>query len=414
MADQTHPIGGAAPDPRRLSRPEFVAMMAAAFALVAFSTDAMLPAFPAMSAELTPDAPNRVGLVVAAFIAALGLGTFIAGPLADAYGRKPVVIGGVAIFVVGSLIAFVANSLEMLLVGRFLQGLGASGPRIAPLAMVRDLYKGRAMAQITSFIMTVFMLVPAAAPYVGAMITDHFGWRAIFIGFILFSVLGMSWITIRQPETLPPDRRNPLRVPALMRAAREVFGDRDVMLYLVILSLVFGELLAVVSSVQPVYDSFFDKADSFPMWFALGALIATTGTITNATLVTRLGMRRLALAAITAKMAYSVLTLGLILSGAVHGALLFAIWFIWSSSNFFAIGLIAGNLNALALRPLGHIAGTASSILTGVSTVGAALLAVPIALAFNGTPIPLIVGNLCLSFLAFLLMRRTLDKPEDD
>ena len=390
---------------------EFVAMVAMLFATVAFSTDAMLPAFPSMAAELTPDAPNRIQLVIAAFMAGLGIGTFVTGPISDAYGRKPVVIGGVAVFIIGALIAYFAQSLEVLLAGRLLQGLGATGPRIGPLAMLRDLYSGRKMAQLTSIIMAVFMLFPAVAPFIGSQIIAIADWRAVFLAFILFAVLGALWLALRQGETLAPANRRPLRLGPLASAAREVVSNPMVMLFTLALTLGFTQLLAVISSIQQVYDISFGLADSFPLWFAGGALIAASGTILNATLVMRLGMRRLALLAFSAQVVVTAAALAVTWTGLVSGTAAFAVWFFWSTSVFFAAGLIFGNLNALALQPLGHIAGTASSLITGISTVIAAMLAIPIGLAFDGTPAPLMAGNLICAALAVLILRRTVDQP---
>lgn len=394
---------------RQMPIVEFVALMAALFALVAFSTDSMLPSFPAMVAELTPGTPNRIQLVIAVFMAGLGIGTFVTGPLADAFGRKPVMLGGMALYVVGALISSMSSSLEMLLAGRVLQGLGCAGPRIATLAMVRDLFNGRRMAQLTSFIMTVFMLFPAIAPYVGSTISAAFGWRAVFLSFILFALICAIWLGWRRSETLAIESRRPLRIGKLAEAGREIVLGPAVMLYTVALTLGFTELLATISSIQPIYDVTFNLTDSFPLWFALGALVAASGTIVNAALVMRLGMRRLALTAFAGKVILTVIAVTVFRLGLLSGTPAFALWFVWSTSTFFGAGLIFGNLNALALQPLGHIAGTAASLITGISTVGAALLAIPIGQSFDGTPVPLMIGNLICMVVAFLLLRRTVD-----
>ncbi len=400
-------------EPRALSMFEFVAMVAMLFATVAFPTDAMLPAFPSMAAELTPDAPNRIQLVIAAFMAGLGIGTFVTGPISDAYGRKPVVTGGVAIFIIGSLVAYFAQSLEVLLAGRVLQGLGAAGPRIGPLAMLRDLYAGRKMAQLTSIIMAVFMLFPAVAPFIGAQIIAVADWRAVFLVFILFAVTGALWLALRQVETLAPANRRPVRLASLSAAAREVVTNPMVMLFTFALTLGFTELLAVISSIQQIYDVSFGLAESFPAWFAGGAMIAASGTLLNAALVMRFGMRRLAIMAFAVQSVVTAAALLVTWADLVSGGAAFALWFLWSTSVFFMAGLIFGNLNALALQPLGHIAGTAASLVTGISTVSAALLAIPIGLAFDGTPAPLMAGNLACAALAFVILRRTVDQPVD-
>lgn len=398
--------------PRSLPIYEFVAMTAMLFATVAFATDAMLPAFPFIAAELAPDNPNRVQLLVSTFMLGLGVGTFIAGPLADAYGRKSVVIGGAGLFILGSLVSYAAPTLEVLLLGRVLQGLGAAGPRIGPLAMMRDLFEGRRMAQLSSIIMAVFMLFPAVAPLLGSIITNFAGWHAIFLAFAIFSAIGALWMGLRQPETLPVEKRRPIKVAPLIAATREIFAHRMVMLYTLALTLGFSELLVIISSIQPVYDQYFDKAAEFPIWFALGALVAASGTVVNAALVMRLGMRRLAYAAFGSKVVLTLLILGLFQFAALSETMRFVLWFVWSTSVFFMAGLIFGNLNALALQPLGHIAGTAASLLTGLSTVGAALLAIPTGWAFDGTPVPIMIGNFLAATVAYFIMRQTIESQE--
>ena len=188
-------------DPRRLSQPEFIALIAMLFATIAFSIDAMLPALPQIAAELTPADPNRAQLILTSFVLGMGLGTFLAGPISDALGRKPVIVLGAGLYMVGALLAWAAPTLETVLAARLLQGLGAAGPRVVSLAMVRDLYSGRHMARIMSFAMMIFTLVPALAPLAGQGIIALTGWRGIFLAFLVFAVVATSWLSLRQPET---------------------------------------------------------------------------------------------------------------------------------------------------------------------------------------------------------------------
>ena len=390
---------------RRLSLPEFVALMALLFATVAFSTDAMLPGFPRIAADLTPDAVNRVQLMVTAFMLGLGLGTLFAGPLSDSYGRKAVVTAGLALYMAGALLAWLAQSLDLVLAARMIQGLGAAGPRIAPMAMVRDLHEGRKMAQILSFITTVFMLVPALAPLAGAGIIGLWGWRAIFAAFAVFALVGGLWLNLRQPETLPPEKRRPFR-PALIHASvREIVANPHVRRYILVLTLGFAVLVALLSSTQQIYDITFGRGESFPLWFALTAVLASSGTMLNAALVMRLGMRRLTRAAFAFQTLFALVFLALLLSGALPEAAAFPAWFLWSFSIFFLAGLSFGNLTALALQPMGHVAGTAASVVSAVSTILSVFIAVPIGLAFDGTPVPLLSGAFICAGLGWLLMR---------
>ncbi len=393
---------------RRLPIVEFIALMAMLFSMVAFSIDSMLPALPQIAGELSPDAPNRAQLVVTSFMLGLGFGSFVTGPLSDAYGRRVVVMGGIVLFIIGAVLAWLARSLELLLLARMFQGLGVAGPRIAPLAMVRDLYEGRRMAQITSFITTVFMLVPALAPSLGAVIIAIGGWRGVFVAFVVFAVLAGGWLMARQGETLAEPDRRPFRLAPLLLSFREVVANRVARIVLVALTLEFAALVSLLSSTQQVYADVFDRQASFPLWFAATALVAATGTVLNASLVMRLGMRRLVISAFGAQMLLSVIAGAVFYSEALQGTAAFALWFAWSASLLFGVGLIMGNLNALAMQPLGHVAGMAASLLSAASTVAGVAIAVPIGLAFDGTPLPLVLGVAVLTGGAWLLIRTQL------
>lgn len=404
MSDPSQPAQAA--PPRRLPLPEFVAMLASLTATVAFSIDAMLPALPQIAADLSPGDINRAQLVLTSFVLGMGLGTFFAGPISDAVGRRRTIFIGIAIYMLGAVAAIVSHSLEMLLIARFVQGIGAAGPRIVPMALVRDLYAGREMAKITSFIMMLFILVPAVAPSVGGVIIGFAGWHGVFGAFVVFGLIGASWVALRQPETLPPDRRRPLRLAPLVAGARDVLSDRDVRLYIVVMTLGFGQMFALLSSSQQLFAAH-GVTESFPKWFALMALLAGLGTVFNARFVMRLGMRAIVKGAYLAQIGISAGVLGLILAGAVSGPGGFPVFFLYATSVFAMAGLTFGNLNALAMQKLGHVAGMAASVVTALSTVGAVLIAAPVGLAFNGTALPVAIASLICSALAWALIRRT-------
>ena len=187
----------------RLAQGEFIALIAMLFATIAFSIDAMLPALPRIAQELTPGNPNAAQLIITSFVLGIGLGTLVAGPLSDSFGRKPVIVAGAALYCLAAAVAYMAPTLETVLAARLVQGLGAAGPRVVSLALVRDLYKGREMARVVSFAMMIFALAPAFAPLLGSAIIAGFGWRGIFLAFITFSAASMLWLASRQPETLP-------------------------------------------------------------------------------------------------------------------------------------------------------------------------------------------------------------------
>lgn len=379
---------------------EFIALMAMMFATVAYAIDAMLPAIPEIGAALSPGDPNRGQLVLTAFVLGMGIGTFAAGPMADAWGRKAVILGGFALYALGSAMAAVAPSLEVLLAARLLQGLGAAGPRVASMAMVRDLHSGPRMSQIVSFAMMVFMVVPAAAPALGQVIIHAWGWRAVFGSFVVFAALGALWMGLRQPETLAPAARRPLAVAPLAAGLRDVLGRRNVLASVAAQTCAFGALFGTLSSVQAVFAQSFGRGDSFPAWFALIALFSAGASLLNASVVRRVGMFRLA-AGTLAVMA--VATAGMLVA-AVTAGLPFPLFFLWLVGVFGSTGLTIGNLNAMALERLGHIAGLASSILLAVPTVLSTLIAAPIGLMFDGTPVPLVAGVLACLCAALAMM----------
>lgn len=405
-------IASPAPAPvttRRLPLPEFIAMLAFLFATIAFAVDAMLPALPDIAAELTPDNVNRAQLILTSFMAGMGLGTLFAGPISDAIGRKLTITVGFAIYAVAALAAIWVNSLELLLLARFVQGIGAAAPRIVGLALVRDLYEGREMARITSFVMMIFIIVPALAPSLGVGIIALSDWHGVFVAFAAFAVIGALWLNLRQPETLLPAQRRPLRLTSLAAAAKEVLSNRQVMLATIILTLGFGQMFALLSSAQQLFGETYGRGDSFPFWFAVMALLSGSGTILNASFVMRLGMRRIAAWAYTMQTIVSAVMLLLLFTDILPAALQFPAFFLWATSVFFMAGVTFGNLNALALQHMGHIAGMAASVVAAISTLAAVLIAAPVGLLYDGTAIPAVTATLLCSGLAWWLMRRLRD-----
>ena len=401
-------------DPRApLSRVEFISLLAMLTATIAISIDAMLPAIPDIGSELSPEDTNQAQLVVAAFLVGLGLGTFFTGPLSDAYGRRRVTVAGSVLFILASFWGVLSGSLEALLLARFFQGLGAAGPRVAAMAIIRDLYSGRQMAQTISYVVFVFNLVPILAPSLGWLVAYLFGWRAIFVLFAVFSVISVIWLLGRQPETLLEENRRPFRIGKLIEGTKAVFSNRHVVLAMMAQALIFSALFATLMTSQQVFDVALGRGDTFPLWFGLMGLLAAGGNLINAQLVVRLGMRRVALNALLAQACVTLLFLLIQLTGALEGNAFFAAAFIWFCSVFFLASFGIGNMSALALEPMGKMAGLAASIVTAIATILSVLVAVPIGQAFDGTMVPVTLGVLAVVFLAILLVTK-IEEPEDE
>lgn len=389
---------------RSAAGPEFIAMMAMMAATVALSIDAMLPGLPHIARALSPDAPNRAQLIITSFLLGLGIGTFMAGPLSDSFGRKRIILIGAVIYAAGAAFAMLAPSLEALLVARALQGLGAAAFRIVSIAIIRDLHAGREMARLMSFVMMVFALTPALAPLLGAGLIALTGWRGVFGAFVLFAAGLSLWMTLRLPEPLAPQDRRPFRAGPLRAALCEVLRHPVTRLAIVVQMLCMTTLFTSLSLVQPVFDVTFGRGASFPAWFFGMALVAGSGSFLNARLVLRLGMERMVSAALAAQIALTLLAIALWQIGLPPRAQ-FAVFVLWQTGVFFQAGLTLGNLNALAMAPMGAIAGMAASVTGAIATVGSVALAIPIGQQFEGTPMPAHLGVLGAVLLGYALMQ---------
>lgn len=386
---------------RQIRRGEFVALMAMMFATIAFSIDAMLPALPDIAAELSPLDPQQAALIITTFVLGMGIGTFFMGPLSDAFGRRRVMFFGAILYVVAAAVAWASSTLEVMLIARVFQGIGAAGPRVVSLAIIRDLYSGREMAKIVSLVMMIFTIVPAIAPTIGYVVIQFWGWHGIFITFILFSALSMLWFSVRLPETLPVENRRPIRLPLMIDAVGQMFANPTVRLSIIVQTLVMSMLFTLLMLIQPIYAQVFDRLETFHIWFGVIALTSASASFLNAMMVERFGMRRLVTVALAAQI---LLSAAMLASSGYMGPHSFTMFVLWQVFVFFHAGLTVGNLNAIALEPMGHIAGMAASVIGAVSTVMAAAIASPIGLLFDGTIRPLVGAILVLATLAFICM----------
>ncbi len=387
----------------RMPRGEFIALIAMMFATIAFSIDAMLPALPEIGTQLSPDDINKAQLILTSFVLGMGIGTFFTGPLSDAVGRKPVIYGGMALYIVSAAVAWASSSLELVLAARVMQGIGAAGPRVVAMAIIRDLYAGREMARIVSIAMMIFTLVPAFAPLMGAGVIALVGWRAIFVCFVIFAAAIVLWMTLRLPESLPAENRRPFRMPLMIAAVQEMLAHPTVRLSIMVQTLCMGLLFTMLTMVQPVYDIIHDRAESFPFWFGFVALISGSASLLNAAIVVRIGMRRIVTWALGGQIIITTVIILLNLADLSADAS-FALFVFWQTTVFFMAGVTMGNLNAMAMEPMGHIAGMAASVIGSIATVLAAAIAAPVGLLFDGSITPLTVGILSMCILGFGLM----------
>ncbi|KAA2316925.1 MFS transporter [Pseudooceanicola sediminis] len=391
---------------RRLHPVEFVALMAMMMATVAFSIDSMLPALSDIAAELTPDNANNAQLVLSAFMIGMGVGTLFSGPLSDSFGRKTVILFCAAIYILGAVLAWRAPSLELLIMARMLQGLGAAGPRVIAIAIIRDLYAGREMAKLVSFVMMVFTIFPALAPLLGAMIVEYGnGWRSLFLVFFAFSAISSLWLATRLDEPLPVERRVPFNPKKLLIALKQMLTIPMVRLTLLVQVMVVSMMFTTISLIEPAFSVVFDRGAEFPYWFfALGAMAATSSMV-NAIFVVRFGMRKIITLAVGGFLLISLITMAMYFFGP-GGTPQFIVYMIWMAALYYQIGLTLGNLNALAMEPLGHIAGLAASVMGAISTVVGAVVSTLVAQTFNGTIFPQLLACTIFALIALPVMLR--------
>jgi len=386
----------------QLSQGEFIPLIAVMISLIALSIDAMLPALAVMGEELGVEGANDQQLIVTALFLGLGVSQMFFGPLSDSIGRKKAIYGGYVIFIIGCAMCIMATTFEVMIAGRVLQGVGAASPRIVSMALVRDLFKGREMARIMSFIMTVFILVPAVAPMIGQGIIIYFDWRAIFVVFLILAFVSWAWFTVRQPETLPPEKRVPFSVFVIWTGIKMTCSLRIALGYTLAAGCIMSSFVGFLSSAPQIFTELFGITEQFPLYFAVLALSFGISSIINGKLVVKLGMQLLSSYAI--KILTSVSFLYLIYMATTGGVLTLPLVMIYFIVTFMCVGLLFGNFNALAMEPLGHIAGVGAAVVGSLSTLISVALGGFIGYLFNGTVVPLISGFAILGVVTLSLI----------
>ena len=365
---------------------EFVALVAALMATNALAIDSMLPALQQIGAALGVANPNERQWIITAYMLGFGTATILYGPLVDRFGRKPILLWGMAGYVLFNLLIAISTSFELVLIGRALLGVAAASSRVVSVSIVRDCYAGRMMARVMSLTFVIFLGVPILAPSFGQLIMLFAPWRWIFVALAWFGLAVFIWAALRLPETLHAQDRNPIQLSSIFHSFVVVCTNRLSLGYTLAMTAIFGGLIGFINSAEQVFTNFFKEPLLFSTIFAI--IAGFIASLVNARLVERLGMRVLSHAAM----------LGFIAIAAVHATVAVlgfeTIWTfaILQSMMMFCFGLMAGNFGALAMEPLGHVAGIAASAQGFVSTVGGALIGFAIGQSFNGTDVPLCLG----------------------
>jgi DHA1 family bicyclomycin/chloramphenicol resistance-like MFS transporter len=389
---------------------EFVILISLMMSITALAIDAMLPALPQIGSELNVQNANDRQLVVSALFLGLAVGQLFFGPLSDKTGRKPAIFAGYALFIAGSLLSVFAINFSMMLLGRLLQGAGISSPRAVTLALVRDRYEGRAMARVMSFVMTVFILVPMLAPTFGQAVLLFSGWRAIFLSFVLLAIVTVVWFGLRMPETLAQENRSSTSLQRIFSTIREILKIRIALGYTVTAGLISGVFLGYLNSTQQIFQEQYALGELFPLYFGAISLSLGMASLTNARVVIRFGMRFLVRWSLFFIFGLSILALGIALLTTGHPPLWILV--VYLMMTFFCIGILFGNLNSLAMEPLGQLAGIGAAVVGSISTLISMVLGTMIGRSYNGTILPLIASIAILAGLSIFIVRWT-ESDED-
>ncbi|WP_028165244.1 multidrug effflux MFS transporter [Bradyrhizobium elkanii] len=373
---------------RPMGFPEFVIAIASIMALNPLAMDMMLPALPSIGAAFNIADANHPQMVLSTFLIGFGVGQFVMGPLSDRFGRRPVLLGGMAVYGVASLLAIAAPSFETLLLARALQGLGTSATRVIATSIVRDCYAGRRMASVMSLAMMVFIAVPVVAPSFGQAVLLLTQWRGIFVALMLYGVIALIWSALRMPETLPVEERKSLRLGEVLGAFRQTISNRQTLGYALACGGVWGAMFAFVFSSQQVFTDIYRLGHYFPLAFAAIATGVAIAGFLNSRVVGRLGMRVISHGAL----AGFLLVAAVMLAAVKLQMLPLPLFMLLSALMMFTFGLMMANFTALAMEPHGHIAGTASSLYGSITTLLGIGVGMAIGQSYDGTLLPFSTG----------------------
>lgn len=392
------------PDPhKRLSTIEFTAMLALFVSMAAMSVDMMLPAIRTIGADLGATGSNAPQYIISASMFGLAAGQLFYGPLSDSWGRRPVTIIGFCIFTFGTVLCIFAWDFNSLIFGRLLQGLGAAGPRVIAMSIIRDVYVGRQMARIVSIMMGVFIIIVTLAPAIGQTILVLSGWRFIFISLLFIGLLALIWFLMRQGETLAPENKRAFSIGSVSKGFIEVANIPASLWHTVATGIIFGAFYGLIMTSPQIFADNFGITTLFPFYF--GALVLFNGlsTMINSKLVMKFGMQHICTIALIVQFLVSSIFLLFILNSS--SAVSLKLFMFWGASVFFVQGFLFGNLNAIAMEPVGHLAGTGAAFVASLSTALAVLIGTIIGQLYNTTIIPLVSSFAILALVSLLTMR---------
>jgi DHA1 family bicyclomycin/chloramphenicol resistance-like MFS transporter len=387
-----------------MRKAEFITLAALLMALNALAIDIMLPALQQIGSSLGVDNENHRQYIVSAYLLGFGGAQLFYGPLSDRFGRRLPLLIGLAVYIFSAIGIAVIPSFVGLLTLRFIQGLGAAATRVITISIVRDIYGGRQMAEVMSLIMMVFMIVPVIAPGTGQIIMLFSTWHMIFVFIATVAVCVLIWMYFRMPDTLHPDDVRPFTVKSVATGFVIVLTNRVALCYTIASTFIYGALFGFINSAQQIYVGIYKLGIYSPLAFSGVAVFMAFSSFVNSQLVGRFGMRRLSHAALLGFVAITSIWLLVQLLGSGSGPMPFALFMFFFALAMFQFGWIGSNFNSLAMEPLGHVAGTASSVLGFMSTVGGALIGAAIGQTFNGTATPMVTGYFTVSVIGLFFV----------
>ncbi len=381
---------------------EFIILMATLMSLMALAIDAMLPALDLIGLSLGVEDPNDNQLIISSLFLGMAMGLMLYGPISDSYGRKITIYLGISIFLIGDVISILSDDFSLMIIGRLCQGFGAAACRVITIAMIRDRFDGPKMAKVMSLIMMVFIMVPVLAPSVGQVILLFASWRAIFFLLLAFALIGVIWLHLRQPETLAIEKRLPFSLSVIGQGISETLKHPQSRTYTIAAGIMFGAFIGYLSSAQQILQIQYQLGSTFSLYFGFLALAIGMASFANSKLVMIFSMEKLCIIALTLISLLSLLFY--FYASHYNGQPPLVALMSYLSLTFFCLGILFGNFNTLALHPLGHIAGVATSVISTLQTLLSVMVGYVVGQAYDGGVLPLVGGFLICGAITLLLM----------